>query len=702
MAIQLFEHNQKAYEAAMSMLEEEGMAAIIHPTGTGKSFIAFKMAEDHPDARICWFSPSEYIYRTQLENVQRTLAEGEIISFDNIRYMSYAKLMVNEDCMEELAPDYIVLDEFHRCGAAEWGKSVQKLLAMYPEAKRLGLSATNIRYLDNQRDMAQEIFEGNVASEMTLGEAIARGILATPRYVLSLYSYEKELKKLVRQVAALENKGLVYENNKLLEQLRRTLQNADGPDLIFDKYMQNRHGKYIVFCSDREHMEEIRELVPEWFGRVDDAPNVYMAYYNNPDTNKAFKQFKEDQSEHLKLLFCIDMLNEGVHVSDIDGVILLRPTVSPIIYLQQIGRSLAAGTEVEPIIFDMVNNFDSLYCIDYLTQEIENAFSMIPCTREKGALFEERFRILDDIKDCRVLFQQLQSNLSSAWNTYYLAAKEFYDTYGHLQIPKGYATPTGLTVGSWIQTQRKVYAGKTPGDLTEEKIARLNSIGMIWDVRRNNWQNAYEELCDYHREYGNLDVVARYVSPSGFALGSWISNLRGKVKKLGIDQVLTKEQQKQLSELGMIWDKKGEKIDTYLQAADDYKRRYGHLNVPLKYVSEGGISLGKWIHYLKNDKSGETKIRDTLTEDQRRRLDELGMEWENPYTVMWNQKFSMAKAYFDEHGDLEIPVSYCVEDVKLGKWISAIRTKRKKPGSSGFRLDEARIRALDSIGMRWE
>lgn len=702
MAIQLFEHNQKAYEAAMSMLDEAGMAAVIHPTGTGKSFIAFKLAEDQPDARICWFSPSEYIYRTQLENVQKTLPKGECVSFDNIIYMSYAKLMVNEDCMEELQPDYIILDEFHRCGAAEWGKSVKKLLDMYPGAKRLGLSATNIRYLDNQRDMAQEIFEGNIASEMTLGEAIAREILATPKYVLSLYSYEKELKKLVRQVAALENKGLAYENNKLLEQLRRTLQNADGPDLIFDKYMQNRHGKYIVFCSDKEHMEEIQNLVPEWFGRVDKEPHVYMAFYNNPDTSRAFKQFKEDKSDHLKLLFCIDMLNEGVHVNDIDGVILLRPTVSPIIYMQQIGRSLAAGASGEPIIFDLVNNFDSLYCIDYLKQEIENAFSLIPCTREKGTLFEERFRILDEIRDCRLLFQQLQSNLSSAWNTYYLEAKEFYDTFGHLKIPKGYATPTGLTVGSWIQTQRKVYAGKVSGDLTEEKIARLNAIGMIWDVHSNSWQDAYEELCDYHREYGNVDVLAKHVSPSGFALGKWVSNLRGKVKRKGIDQVLTVEQQKQLSDLGMIWDKNSAKMDTYIQEAAIYRQKYGHLNVPVKYVTENGVALGSWIHYIKYDKSGNRNIRDGLSDEQIQRLNELGMEWENPYTVLWNRKFQMAKAYFEEHGNLDIPVSYCVEDVKLGKWISAIRTKRKIPGSSGLMLDEARIRALDSIGMRWD
>lgn len=60
------------------------------------------------------------------------------------------------------------------------------------------------------------------------------------------------------------------------------------------------------------------------------------------------------------------MLNEGIHVDDVDGVILLRPTVSPIIYLQQIGRALSAGSEKTPVIFDLVNNFDSLYCIDCL------------------------------------------------------------------------------------------------------------------------------------------------------------------------------------------------------------------------------------------------------------------------------------------------------------------------------------------------
>ena len=201
------------------MLEKTGKAAVIHPTGTGKSFIGFKYAEDHPQERILWLAPSEYIFRTQMENWFS--AGGEELK--NITFLTYAKLsiMTEEEikaltgktagtvlavcrqtetqgtvfCVprkntENCSPVYavsIVLDEFHRAGAAQWGLGVQRLLAAYPSATILGLSATNIRYLDSQRDMAQELFDGHIASEMSLGEAIVRGILPAPKYVLSIF-----------------------------------------------------------------------------------------------------------------------------------------------------------------------------------------------------------------------------------------------------------------------------------------------------------------------------------------------------------------------------------------------------------------------------------------------------------------------------------------------------------------------------------
>ena len=196
MGIELFLHNETAYKHSLSLMEQTGKAAVIHPTGTGKSFIAFKLAEDHPGSRICWLAPNEYIYRTQLENLNRTAQKSGGQAQDNVLFLTYARLMnADETQIASISPSYIILDEFHRCGAAEWGKGVKRLLDAFPDAKILGLSATNIRYLDNRRNMAEELFDGHIASELTLGEAIVKNILPAPVYVMSLYSCQEELKK---------------------------------------------------------------------------------------------------------------------------------------------------------------------------------------------------------------------------------------------------------------------------------------------------------------------------------------------------------------------------------------------------------------------------------------------------------------------------------------------------------------------------
>jgi len=693
MSIHLYPHNEDAYRAVEAMLDEKGMAAVIHPTGSGKSMIAFKLAEQHADCQFLWLSPSEYIYKTQLENT------GE--AFENITYMSYSRLMKNEDCIGTLNPDYIVLDEFHRCGAAEWGRSVRKLLDAYPTAKRLGLSATNIRYLDNQRNMAVEIFEGNIASEMTLGEAIVRGILPEPKYVIAMYSYKKELDQLKKRIQNLSNKGLVEENKKLLEQLRRALEHADGLEEVFARHMTKKKGKYILFCASKEHMDEMKDQAGKWFHKVDKAPHVYTAFYNNAATSKEFAAFKADDSEHLKLLYCIDMLNEGIHVEDVDGVILLRPTVSPIIYMQQIGRALSAGGDETPVIFDLVNNFDSLYCVDCLRKEMQEAFVMFPESYSRNEHFSDRFRIIDETKDSRKLFQKLQDNLNSAWEVYYMAAKQWYEATGNLKVPKGYVTPSGLTLGSWIQTQRKVHGGKTVGSLSPERIRLLEKIGMIWTVSDYKWDEAISELQKYHDRYGNLDVKARYVTEDGWALGKWVSNLRIKVKKYGIEQTLTEQQQSQLEALGMIWDRHRDNRERYFEAAEKYYQEKGNLDVPVKYITEDGIPLGKWLSNLRHQLA-ENSRQSALSDEQRERLRAIGLQEETKPEQQWNRKYRLAKAYYEEYGNLNVPAAYVVDGVRLGRWIANIRAKRKHPESSGMILNAVRIRQMDEIGMNWK
>ena len=148
-ALRLFEHNEKAYHAAVRMMEQYGKAAIVHPTGTGKSYIAFKLIEDNPEKVVIWLSPSEYIFKTQLESLKRNDPDFPLA---NVLFYTYAKLMCcTQAQLEKIAaqkPAYIILDEFHRAGAECWGESTVALLKLCPEAKLLGLTATNIRYLD--------------------------------------------------------------------------------------------------------------------------------------------------------------------------------------------------------------------------------------------------------------------------------------------------------------------------------------------------------------------------------------------------------------------------------------------------------------------------------------------------------------------------------------------------------------------------
>lgn len=683
--IDLFQHNQRAYDEAIKLMEKEGKAAVIHPTGTGKSFIAFKLAEDNPQAEIVWLSPSEYIFHTQLNN----LGEKEV--FGNIHFMTYSKLMLNPEDMEELHPDFIVLDEFHRCGAMQWGKGVKRLLEHFCEAKVLGLSATNIRYLDNQRDMAQELFEGHIASEMTLGEAMAKEILPIPKYVIATYSMQKEFEKLGKRVKSLPNRGLQEVNEELLEQMKRALEQAEGLDEIFAKHMSVKHGKYIVFCSSREHMKEMMDLVPIWFAGVDEAPRVYAAYYNNPQSSKEFTAFKNDTSEHLKLLFCIDMLNEGVHVSDVDGVVLLRPTVSPILYLQQIGRTLATGKKHEPVIFDIVNNFENLYSIDVLKEELEEA--LITCTQGEKERFRERFQVVDEVWECRQLFERLQKSLSATWDTYYEAAREYYGAHGHLRIAKTYVTENGLTLGSWLQTQRRVRAGKKDGALSPEQIQKLDALGMVWEIATHGWEQGYRALQEYVDIYGDADVTVRYETEDGYPLGKWLQYIRTKKENGTLDS----EKVQKLEQLGVLWDRHQSSWNKYYEAAKSFFEQNGHLEVASEFVTEDALALGKWIA-IQRRKGSETN---TLNPQQKKQLEAIGMCWENAHERAWNEKYSAAKAFYQMYGHLDVPSDYVVGDIRLGAWISALRLKRVKPDSSGIRLSEERIAQLDRIGMIW-
>ncbi len=691
--IDLFSHNLTAYESAIEILAEIGKAAIVHPTGTGKSFIAFKLCEDNPDKRVLWLGPSEYIFKTQLENLKEATAGGVP---KNIVFYTYAKLgFMYDDEIAALNFDYIILDEFHRCGAEIWGRGVRKVLTANPIARVLGLSATNIRYLDNCRDMADELFDGNIASEMTLGEAVVRGILNPPKYVLSVFKYQKDLDKYSRRIRQAKSKAVKDKAHMYLETLRRALDKADGLSEIFYKHISNKTGKYIVFCASVSHMNEMLAHVGEWFGRIDGSPHVYKAYSDDPSTSKAFAAFKTDKSEHLKLLFCIDMLNEGVHVEDISGVIMLRPTASPIIYKQQIGRALSASKKTSAVIFDIVMNIEGLYSISSVQEEMQVVMTYYRNHGKENLIVNDKFEIVDEVRDCLEAFNKLNDTLSASWDCMFTEAKEYYVSHGSLEMPTRYKTESGYSLGRWVLNQRKIRRGECPGFLSKERIGKLDSIGMIWESRKDtSWKRYYGAAKDYYYKNGNLDVAAIYKTKNGVNLGSWLARLR-LYRKNGIrSDFLTAERISELDKIGMVWSVNESVWDRNYGAAKTYYVENGDLDVPLNYVSDDGTRLGLWIRNLRNSrKNGNNGYRLTLRKIAD--LNDIGMIWETKSVRAWERGYAHAENFYNEYGNLGVVSTYVADDgYRLGAWICDQRSKKTS-------LSKERVERLERIGMSW-
>jgi len=664
------------------MLETVGKAAVIHPTGTGKSFIGFKLCEDNPDKTICWLSPSQYIFTTQMENLRH-----ESLDYDggNIAFYTYAKLMnMSEGEMLDIKPDYIILDEFHRCGAVEWGAGVNTLIDMYPDTPILGLSATAIRYLDAQRDMAAELFDSNIASEMSLGEAIVKGILNPPKYVLSIFSYKEELNRYEKRLRKVRNKATRDKAEEILEKLRRAIDKAEGLDSIFNKHITDRTGRYIIFCANYEAMLDAMDKVGEWFHLIDEKPYIYHVYSDDASTSKSFREFKtNDDNTHLKLLFCIDALNEGVHVEGVSGVILLRPTVSPIIYKQQIGRALSASKATKPVVFDIVNNIEGLYSINSVREEMEAALKYMSNEGDSKDAINDSFEVIDEVRGCIELFDALEDTLTAGWDIMYLEAEKYYEEHGNLIVPATFETSEGYSLGRWIRTQRNSYES-----LSDEQVEKLNKIGMLWtSVIKDRWLTNYNYARRYYEEHGNLVVPYAYeITDDGanVKLGVWISSQRDSYAK----GRLRDEQISMLEEIGMCWDRYDEKWEIGYSYARLFKEQKGDINfVPTDYNIDG-FTLGRWLN------SQRTNYRNGKLNDKRiAKLSKLGFKW-SAHEAFWDKGYEYAASYKRAHGNLKMPVGYvCDDGFKLKSWLCN-QVSRYKKGS----LSEGQVSKLQSIG----
>lgn len=411
----------KRYNAKPHVLIELDGETLADINGRSKYYEGFSRCVDRKPEEGAWIEPTEfgvflllgtndYMYIDQMANLS-DIAPG--FTPKNLQFMTYATAMAKARCGDEIPRcDVIVADEFHHCGAPEWGKGVQYVVENNPDAKIVGFSATPIRYSDKGRNMADEMFVGNIASSMELEEAWLDGVLPMPKYVIALYDAPKELGELKVSIEKVREKKKYSKFVKKYEELRRSLQDADGIDRIIAKHLRKRDSKVIVFCPNQKKLQEFMLLRREWFGRVNKEVHAYKTTSADPYGSRDFQEFKEDSSSALKVLYCINQLNEAVHVKGIDAIVMVRPTKSPVIFQQQLGRALTSGGNRTPLVFDLCNNFGSLGGIAGMQERMERAYEKKSEQGEKPIYEPKDFHVIDEIKDPRELAEELREALN--------------------------------------------------------------------------------------------------------------------------------------------------------------------------------------------------------------------------------------------------------------------------------------------------
>lgn len=679
--------NEAAFQKAVQSLETLNRAAVFHPTGTGKSCIAWKVVEAHPQTTFFWLVAGAQ--RLALRQAELTRYNGGTLP-GNVRFCDCEKLAAATPeqwvRLGEQKPGCIVLDCYHELSAVCWAQSVQKLLRMCSQAKVLGLGVPNGAPVCAA---AQELFADCIVSHMTVAEAMAAGTMPVPSaYAALLWPQEEELATLR---ARIKNLCMPKGDTSLrvqYEELSWSLRQVENLTVLLPRLLSDTSGHYLVLFESAAYQEKLGTELEKLLRTVDPAVRFYAADHACFADSAAVETFLSDTAPGPKVLLCVNAPGVQQPLEGLAGVILVRQSSLMSTFKQMLCRALvAAGSRSVPV-FDLVAQFEGLGNGRTLqrdcTEAMTKAGSKTPGFRQERPM-QQTYR----------LYGKLRREMEARWEVLCQAAADAAAKEGTLELPRSYTIHSGVPVGKWLELQRQVQAGQRPGRLTAEQAAKLEKLGIRWNHRLEAaWEKGFTSAQKYRTEHGDLLVPVRYRDKNDFALGEWI--VYNRQRYLGGN--LTQNRIERLEAIGMVWSTSNDLWEQNYAAATQYYLEHGDLEVPIKYETPSGFGLGVWLGAQRAaHKAGE------LPQEQVERLDALGMDWTNRNDRKWMSLYDVAAAYYHEHGNLNVPSEYVTPDgVLLGKWVARQRYAYLNPDRSSARVTPERKDLLDKLGMVWE
>ena len=315
-------------------------------TGVGKTYLAaFDSAKFN---RVLFVAHREEILKqaaVSFKNVRNTEDYGffygkqkdtdRSVIFASVATLGREEYLKKEYFSEDYF-DYIVIDEFHHAVNEQY----RRIVNYFKPKFMLGLTATPER-MDGKN--IYEICDYNVPYEISLKEAINKGMLVPFHY----YGVYDET-----DYSGLHLVKGKYDEKELTEIYRN---NGRRYDLIYKHYMKYRSKRALGFCCSRQHAEKMaKEFCIRGIASVAVYSNADGEF--SEDREKAIEKLK---NQEVKVIFSVDMFNEGLDIASLDLVMFLRPTESPVVFLQQLGRGLRIYKGKEYLnVLDFIGNYE--------------------------------------------------------------------------------------------------------------------------------------------------------------------------------------------------------------------------------------------------------------------------------------------------------------------------------------------------------
>ena len=654
--LELYEHNLEAYNKLIKSIsnnKKDNKICIIRPTGTGKAFIELKFIKENINKKFIHITS----YTENLNQFKRYV--DEYLDNPNIIYSTYAGLKNICDDYKDYF-DYIITDEFHHIGAPKWTESLNKLSSQNPNAIIIGLSATEKRYSDitinnTPRDVSKEYFNNNIIANLSLSDAIMNGILPIPNYIYGIINIVKILND------CKDDKNLYKNAKKNIEKKINNIKN------IMNENIKRKNGKYIIFCRNIEHKESIKhEALSEWFIDFDVSIYDIDSTKSTKKNRESIDKFMNNNDDTLKLLFNVNMLNEGVHIKGVDGVILSRYTESNNVYFQQIGRALSSDyieyNNQNPVIIDLVNNIKNIANITsfwiplYNNLKENHKISEIECE----SLFMLKFNSLNS-NTLVELFNFINRIKIKPIEEWFTELDKFYEENG--RYPKTHEGSLGI----WLKDIR---ADARQGKASDYILSELEKRGININNRYKSIEERFIELDKFYKENG------RYPKTAEGSIGGWLKGIRTDARQgKASDYILSELEKRNISLVSTR--ARDRSIEEWFTELDKFYKENG------KYPKTHEGSLGDWLKGIRTD-ARRGKVSDYILSEFEKRNISIDYKIRSV-----KDRFIELDKFYEENG--RYPKT---NEGNLGSWLKNIRENARRGKASDYVLSELEKRNI--------